>query len=185
MIGRKESDKLVFTSQSGKAAVHEIIQTLGLPITVEEAAQLQPVLKTVSEEKQGELSNADIKDVYFNTLVNVNAPLVFSEVKMNADQNGFAFKVIWNGEEKNSLRKRNRSCGCLHACREQIGLYFHLIEYTQQALDPEGKEFAAEALSEIKLQRKANGSPEGPVVIGRGRGCGHGSRPTSKPCSAE
>jgi len=169
LIGRKESDKLVFTSQSGKAAVHEIIQGLGLPITVEEAALLQPVLKAVSETKQGELSNADIKDVYFSTLVNINAPLVFSEVKMNADQSGFAFKVVWKGEEKILTGKGTGPVdACMHAV-EEIGLYFHLIEYTQQALDPEGKEFAAEALSEIKLQRKSNGSPEGPVVIGRGK----------------
>ena len=59
---------------------------------------------------------------------------------------------------------------CMHAV-EQIGLYFHLVSYTQQALDAEGSEFAAEALSEIRLQRKTSTGavPEGPVVIGRGK----------------
>ncbi|HLP42373.1 MAG TPA: 2-isopropylmalate synthase LeuA2, partial [Fibrobacteria bacterium] len=64
LIGRKESDRLGFTSQSGKTAVFEIIRGLGLPITLEEAAGLQPLLKRKSEEDgRGELSEEEILKV--------------------------------------------------------------------------------------------------------------------------
>jgi 2-isopropylmalate synthase len=171
LIGRGESDRIAFTSQSGKSAVHEIVKGLGLPITLEEAAVLQPALKAASEQAGGELSDAQIKAAYFDTLVNRNAPLVFSGMKANADGDGFTFKVVWNGEQKSlSGSGTGPVDACMHAV-EQIGMYFHLVEYTQQALDPEGSEFAAEALSQIRLQRKANAGaqPEGPVVIGRGK----------------
>jgi 2-isopropylmalate synthase len=121
------------------------------------------------------LSEAQIKAVYFATLVNKNAPLVFSGMRTSSDeksdQNGFTFKVVWEGGEKSLTAQGTGPVdACMHAV-EQIGLYFHLVEYTQQALDPAGSEFAAEALSEIKLQRKsaAGAVPEGPVVIGRGK----------------
>jgi hypothetical protein len=53
---------------------------------------------------------------------------------------------------------------------ESIGLRFHLAEYSQQAVDAEHLDAAAFALSEIKLQRRgADGQPEGPVAVGRGK----------------
>lgn len=171
LIGRKEADKLVFTSQSGKTAVYEIIKDLGLPVTLEEAAILQPNLKFRSEELGGELPNEEIKDVYFNTLVNRNDHLIFSAMETTPDQKGFVFKVWWKNQPKDLF---GRGTGPIDACMkavEQIGLYFHLVAYTQQAIDPEGKDFAAEALSEIKLQRRMGPDelPGGPIVIGRGK----------------
>jgi 2-isopropylmalate synthase len=171
LIGRGESDRVAFTSQSGKSAVHEIVKGLGLPITLEEAAVLQPALKAASEEAGGELSDAQVKATYYATLVNKNAPLVFKDMRVNPDQKEFTFKVAWNGAEKSLTGQGTGPVdACMHAV-EQIGQYFHLVEYSQQAIDPEGNEFAAEALSEIKLQRKAGagGQPEGPIVIGRGK----------------
>jgi hypothetical protein len=59
---------------------------------------------------------------------------------------------------------------CMHAL-ETIGLYFHLIEYTQMALDVEHRDFAAYALTEIKMQRKdaAGSQPKGAIALGRGK----------------
>jgi hypothetical protein len=57
----------------------------------------------------------------------------------------------------------------MHAV-ESLGLRFHLAEYSQQAVDAEHLDAAAFALSEIKLQRRgADGRPDGPVAIGRGK----------------
>ncbi|HAO99591.1 MAG TPA: 2-isopropylmalate synthase [Fibrobacteres bacterium] len=176
LIGRKESDKLVFTSQSGKAAVHEIIQGLGLPITVEEAAQLQPVLKKISEEKQGELADADLVRAYDEVLLATTGALEFKALRvtpdeMNPEEKQFSFDVRWKGKEQTLIgRGTGPVDACMHAV-ESIGLYFHLIEYAQHAVDIEHLDFAAYALSEIKLQRKSGSGnpPEGPVAIGRGK----------------
>jgi ATP-dependent protease HslVU (ClpYQ) peptidase subunit len=56
------------------------------------------------------------------------------------------------------------------AAVESLGLRFHLAEYAQQAVDAARADSAAYALSSITLQRRAaDGTPEGPVVIGRGK----------------
>jgi len=176
LIGRKEADKLVFTSQSGKAAVHEIIVGLGLPITVEEAAQLQPVLKKISEEKQGELSSADLVRAYDEALLTTAGPLEFKALRvepneMDPNEKQFRFDVRFEGKDQTLIgRGTGPVDACMHAV-ESIGLYFHLIEYVQHAVDIEHLDFAAYALSEIKLQRKPGpgAGPEGPVAIGRGK----------------
>lgn len=169
LIGRGESDRVLFTSQSGKAAVHEIVKALGLPITMEEAAVLQPVLKNMSEAR-GELSNAEIAEAYEEALLGAAGPLEFLAVHVAPDEKEFRFDVRWKGEERTLIGK---GTGPVDACMravETIGQRFHLVEYSQQAVDAEHLDAAAFALSEIKLQRKgADGEPEGPVVIGRGK----------------
>ena len=171
-IGRKESDQLGFTSQSGKTAVFEIIRGLGLPITMEEAAALQPVLKRKSEEGgRGELTDSEILKVYDQEVLNAPGPLVFKGMRVEPSEKEFYFDVAYEGKD-HTLAGRGTGPidACVHAL-ESIGLHFHLIEYAQQALDIEHLDFAAYALSEIKLQRKEplTGSPVGPVAVGRGK----------------
>jgi 2-isopropylmalate synthase len=170
VIGRKEADKLVFTSQSGKTAVHEILSGMGLPITVEEAAQLQPALKKISEEK-GELSDEDLVRAYDQVLLEAPGPLEFLGLRVDPEEKEFFFHVRWRGAEKTlSGRGTGPIDACMHAV-EQIGLYFHLLEYVQQAVDVEHLDFAAYALSGMKMQRKPGPSeaPSGPVAMGRGK----------------
>jgi 2-isopropylmalate synthase len=172
MIGRKESDRLGFTSQSGKTAVFEIIRGLGLPITLEEAAALQPVLKRKSEEGgRGELSDEEILKVYDQEILNAEGPLVFKGMRVEPSEKEFYFDLAYEGKD-HSLAGRGTGPvdACVHAL-ESIGLHFHLVEYSQQALDIEHLDFAAFALSEIKLQRKEplTGSPVGETAIGRGK----------------
>ena len=171
LIGRKESDKLVFTSQSGKAAVHEIVASVGLPITVEEAAVLQPVLKRISEERGGELSDADIVRAYDEVLLRAAGPLEFKALRVDPNEQEFSFDIRYQGREQTLV---GQGTGPVDACMravEKIGLYFHLVEYAQHAVDIEHLDFAAYALSEIKLQRKpgAGMDPQGPIAIGRGK----------------
>jgi 2-isopropylmalate synthase len=172
MIGRKEGDKIGFTSQSGKTAVFELVHALGLPITIEEAATLQPILKRLSEEDgRGELSDAEILKVYDQEFLNVRGPLVFKGIKMEPNEKEFYFEVAHNGEVKTLAGQGTGPIdACMHAL-EKIGFYFHLVEYSQMALDVEHLDFAAYALSEIKIQRKPGAAtvPEGPIVIGRGK----------------
>jgi 2-isopropylmalate synthase len=171
LIGRKEADKLVFTSQSGKTAVHEILRALGLPITVEEAARLQPVLKKMSEDGKGELSDEDLVRAYDQVLLEAGGPLEFKALRVDPEEKEFYFDVRWQGKEKTLT---GRGTGPVDACMravEEIGLYFHLIEYVQQAVDVEHLDFAAYALSQIKIQRKPgpHAAPDETVAIGRGK----------------
>src|SRR5690606_16354550 len=172
LIGRKEGDKLGFTSQSGKTAVFEIVRGLGLPISIEEAAAIQPILKRLSEEGgRGQLSDGEILQVYDREILNVRGPLEFKGIRMEPDEKEFHFDVVYQGGEQ-SLAGRGTGPidACMHAL-EKIGLHFHLIEYTQMALDVEHMDFAAYALSEIKIQRKdtAGAQPKGAVAVGRGK----------------
>ncbi len=170
LIGRGESDRVAFTSQSGKSAVYEIVKAMGLPITLEEAAVLQPVLKVKSEEKGGELSDAEVAAVYESVLLASTGPLEFKALRVNADETEYTFDVTWKGEAKTVT---GTGTGPIDACMraiETLGLHFHLVEYAQLAVDAEHSDSAAFALSEIKLQRRgADGAPEGPVAIGRGK----------------
>jgi 2-isopropylmalate synthase len=170
LIGRGESDRVVFTSQSGKSAVYEIVKALGLPITLEEAAIMQPVLKAKSEDKGGELSDAEVAAVYESVLLTSTGPLEFKALRVNADETEFSFDVVWNATAKTLTGAGNGPVDASVKALESLGLHFHLAGYTQQAVDAEHSDSAAFALSEIRLQKKnAAGQPEGPIVIGRGK----------------
>lgn len=170
LIGRGESDRVAFTSQSGKSAVHEIVKALGLPITMEEAALLQPVLKSRSEAKGGELSDAEVAEVYEAVLLASSGPLEFKALRVSADETEFIFDVAWEGEARTLKGTGNGPVDASVKALETLGIHFHLAGYAQQAVDAERSDSAAFALSEIRLQKKsAAGQPEGPVVIGRGK----------------
>jgi 2-isopropylmalate synthase len=170
LIGRGESDRVAFTSQSGKSAVHEIVKALGLPITLEEAAVLQPVLKARSEAKGGELSDAEVAAAYEAVLLHADGPLEFRALRVNADETEFSFDVTWKGEAKTLKGSGNGPVDATRSALEALGIHFHLAGYSQQAVDAERSDSAAFALSEIRMQGKdAAGQPVGPVVIGRGK----------------
>lgn len=172
LIGRKEGDRLVFTSQSGKTAVFEIVRGMGLPITIEEAASIQPILKRKSEQSErGELTDAEILEVYDQEILNVKGPLEFKGLKVEPNEKEFYFEVGYQGKAQTLV---GQGTGPIDACMralEKVGLFFHLIEYSQMALDVEHRDFAAYALSEIKLQRKdtAVAQPKGAIALGRGK----------------
>jgi 2-isopropylmalate synthase len=167
VIGRKESDRLAFTSQSGKTAVFEIINGAGMPITMDEATALQPILKKLSEDK-GELDKKTIIDVYEKEIFNVKGPLEFIDLRADKLRENFSFKFVLHGEEH---VVKAQGTGPVEACFQALyktGLDFHLLEYKQEAVDADEKDSAAYALSEIVMKGKGeNGN--GPKVIGRGK----------------
>ncbi len=167
LIGRKEGDRLGFTSQSGKTAIFEIITNAGLPITIEEASSLQPVLKALSESK-GELSQDEILEVYDKHILQVDGPLIFQNLEVDNDRKHFEFSFELNGK---SSQVTTTGTGPVEACYQaltKLGIQFHLVEYKQHALDVEHKDFAAFALSEITVKgQMPDGSPL--HVIGRSK----------------
>lgn len=170
LIGRKESDRLVFTSQSGKSAVFEIVQGLGLPLNMEEAALLQPILKKMSESNgKGELSDEEILKAYQETLLSSTGPLTLIDLSMSPHEEEFYFEFTWQGRHQ---KLSGSGTGPIDACvkaMEKIGLFFHLEDYRQIGLNVKHSEFAADALTEIRIQRREskNGPAIGPVITAR------------------
>jgi 2-isopropylmalate synthase len=172
LIGRKEGDKLGFTSQSGKTAVFEIVRGLGLPISIEEAALIQPILKKHSEEEgRGELNDEEILKVYNQEILNVRGPLTFKGLRVEPNEKEFYFDVNYQGKDQTLVGQGTGPIDATMHALASIDLHFHLIEYSQVALDVEHMDFAAYALSEIKLQRKdtAVAQPKGAIALGRGK----------------
>jgi 2-isopropylmalate synthase len=177
LIGRGESDRVVFTSQSGKSAVYEIVKAMGLPITLEEAAVLQPILKFESELKGGELSDQDIARFYEQALFETPKE-PFSFLRMwSESETDYRFEVNFTNSANgtvNTIILVGSGTGpvdaCMHAIESYLNQKFHLAGYSQQDVDAEHNDSAAFALSEIRMQKKnALGQPEGAVVIGRGK----------------
>jgi 2-isopropylmalate synthase len=166
LIGRKESDSLGFTSQSGKTAVLEIIHEAGLPISMEEATYLQPILKKQSEQ-EGELGQDKILEVYDKYILNTEGPLVFLDVETDSHREHFVFTIEYNGEEQ---KLEGSGTGPIEACSQalvKLGLEFQLVEYKQSAQDAGSKAFAAHALSEMHVTMHSEHGSKG--AIGRAR----------------
>ena len=165
MIGRKEGDRLGFTSQSGKTAVFEIISEAKLPITIEEAAYLQPILKKVSE-VEGELDQNKILKVYDEEILKVKGPLEFRAIETDVHREKFEFVFKYHGKDK---KVAGNGTGPVEACFsmfQELGLVLRLIDYQQQGQDVAHKDFAAHAISTIIMK---NDSEEGQTVIGRAK----------------
>ncbi len=67
LIGRSESERMGFTSQSGKMAIYEMIRRAGYAITVEDAVRILPTARKKAE-KIGELSLEVLLDLYIQSV---------------------------------------------------------------------------------------------------------------------
>lgn len=161
IIGRNDNDVITFTSQSGKTAVYEMIGNCGYPIAIDEAAELQPILKDISE-KEGELSEDRVLEVFRKERVNVNGRLVFSNVEVLPDDKEFVFRYKKDGASKEQhVSAEGPIEACLILMREE-GFPVELQSYKQSVVPPRDPMWAGRALSEIIL--RGNGK----VLVGRG-----------------
>jgi len=161
LIGRNENDVISFTSQSGKTAVYEMIHNCGYPISLDEAAMLQPVLKEISEH-EGELSDERVLEIFRQKRCNVNGRLAFGSVEVMPDENRFVFRFKKDGVSKEmSISAEGPIEACLLLMRE-IGLHAELTSYNQSVVSPRDPMWAGRALSEIELKT------QGRSVVGRG-----------------
>jgi len=67
LIGRGGSERMRFTSQSGKMAIYEMIRKAGYAITLEDAVRILPVARKEAE-KTGELSLDDLLNLYIQSV---------------------------------------------------------------------------------------------------------------------
>jgi len=65
ITGRNSAEQILFTSQSGKSAIMEILESFGIKVNEDTARAIQPVLKEIAEKApEGELSPATVLEVY-------------------------------------------------------------------------------------------------------------------------
>jgi len=133
LIGRKDDEKLGFTSQSGKTAIYEIITEAGYPITLSEAQRIAPFAKEKAEQI-GELSTRHIIDIYDNNVLNVIGSFKFINIdKINNDEIRLKFK--YKDKEYNIKSSGNGPIdACLNAIRK-AGFNFEFVNYEQKALN--------------------------------------------------
>lgn len=161
VIGREGNDVITFTSQSGKTAVYEMIRECGYAISLDEAAELQPTLKEISE-KEGELDVNRVLEIFRKERVNINGRLVFSSVNGIRDENRFVFRFKKDGE---MCEETVSAEGPIEACiilLGEAGFPVELLDYNQEVVSDKDSLWKGRALSEIEL------SHDGKTVIGRG-----------------
>lgn len=155
LIGRGDAEKLGFTSQSGKTAIFELINSTPYHITMQEAVYLQPFAKTIAE-KVGELSIEQLLDVYFNEICNVQGAFKLVDFnKISADKFNLSFKH--NDNEFDIIEKGAGPLdACIHALKK-AGFQLELEHYEQHAIeDIDDEKEKAKAMSVLHF--KHNGS---------------------------
>lgn len=158
LIGRKDDEKLGFTSQSGKTAIFEIITEAGYPITLAEAQRIAPTAKETAE-KIGELSTRNIIDIYFNNVLNVKGKFKFINIEKLPDDK-IKLNFYYNNKEFNIEASGNGPIDqCMNAIH-QAGFNIELLNYEQKALN-----MGSDALGMTIMYFK---STDGKTIISRG-----------------
>lgn len=158
LIGRKDDEKLGFTSQSGKTAIYEIISDAGYPISLSEAQRIAPFAKAEAE-KIGELSTRNVLDIYYNNVLNVKG--AFRLCSLDKAQNGnMQLRFMYDDKEHNVEVYGN---GPVDACIKAIqkaGFNCEFLNYEQKALNM-GSDASAMTIMHFK-------APNGQTIISRG-----------------
>ena len=158
LIGRKDDEKLGFTSQSGKTAIFEIISDAGYPISIQEAQRIAPFAKAEAE-KIGELSTRNVIDIYYNNVLNVKGAFRLCNLD-KADNDSVKVQFIYNDQEYNVEVFGN---GPVDACVKAIqkaGFNCEFLNYEQKALNM-GSDATAMTIMHFK-------APNGQTIISRG-----------------
>ena len=151
LIGRKDDEKIGFTSQSGKTAIFEIIKNAGYPITMQEAIRITPIIKEAAE-KAGELPTRNIIDIYFSEIYNVSGDFKLVSFEKLAE-NIFNLKFF---HKKDFYDLNANGNGPLDACLtalKQAGFEQKLVDYEQYALDSAIFGSGAEAMTVISFEK--------------------------------
>ncbi len=146
LIGRNEDEKLGFTSQSGKTAIYEILNSTQFKITMQEAVRLAPVAKSVAE-KIGELSQEKLLELYFENICSVKGAFELIDFKQ-IDGHKYNLEFMYNDKDYDLIGTGE---GTLDACLDALskaGFPLKLVHYEQVALN-EDKGVKADAMSVI------------------------------------
>lgn len=162
LIGRKDDEKIGFTSQSGKTAVFEIISGAGYPITIQEAVRITPVVKEAAE-KVGELPTRNIIDIYFNEVFSVKGDFRLVSFEKLSEKM-FNLKFFHKTELFDLNAEGNGPLdACLSALKE-AGFAQKLVDYEQYAMDGEIFGSGAVAMTVIHFE-----DADGKAILARGK----------------
>lgn len=161
LIGRSEAEKLGFTSQSGKTAIYELINSTQYQISMQEAVYLTPFAKSQAE-KVGELSLKQLLKLYFDEICNVKGPFVLNDFTKIGTDDKFNLSFKHNDEEFDLVVKGS---GPLDACINALksaGFPLELEHYEQHAIeDLENEKEKSKAMSVLHFKH------EGKTTIAR------------------
>lgn len=151
LIGRSDAEKIAFTSQSGKTAIFELINSTQYEISMQEAVYLTPFAKRQAE-KIGELSLKHLLKLYFDEICNVKGSFKLNDfTKIGADKFNLSFS--YNKEEFDIVVKGS---GPLDACINALknaGFPLELEHYEQHAIeDLENEKEKAKAMSVLHFK---------------------------------
>ena len=158
LIGRKDDEKLGFTSQSGKTAIFEIIAKAGYPISIHEAQRIAPIAKAEAE-KIGELSTRNVIDIYNNNVLNVKGAFKHHDIERVSDDT-IKLTFSYKGEKYCIEESGN---GPVDACIKAIkkaGFNCEFLNYEQKALNM-GSDASAMTIMYFKV-------PSGQTIVSRG-----------------
>ena len=158
LIGRKDDEKLGFTSQSGKTAIFEIITEAGYPITLSEAQRIVPFAKEEAE-KIGELTTRNIIDIYYNNVLNVKGAFRLCNLEKLEDEK-IKLRFMYKDKEYNIEVSGNGPVDACIKAVQKAGFDCEFLNYEQKALNM-GSDASAMTIMQFK-------APNGQTVISRG-----------------
>ncbi len=148
LIGRREGEKIGFTSQSGRAALYSVYQQAGYPITQEEAGTLLPYAKKMAE-TNGELKPSHLDKLYRTHLCEIKGP--FQYVSFDRISRGrYALSFIWDDKKYELIGSGHGPVeSCVNAfC--SLGVAVSVLKYEQKMMNASKKE-ASEAISTMLI----------------------------------
>lgn len=133
LVGRTEAEKLAFTSQSGKTAIYELINSTQYKISMQEAVYLQPFAKHKAE-KIGELSLKELLKLYFDEICNVSGSFRLNDfTKIGTDKFNLSFNH--NDEEFDVIVKGSGPLDACISALKKVGFALELEHYEQHAVE--------------------------------------------------
>ena len=158
LIGRKDDEKLGFTSQSGKTAIFEIISKAGYPISIHEAQRIAPIAKAEAE-KIGELSTRNVIDIYNSNVLNIKGAFKHHDIERVSDDT-IKLTFSYKGEKYCIEESGNGPVdACINAIKK-AGFNCEFLNYEQKALNM-GSDASAMTIMYFK-------APNGETIISRG-----------------
>lgn len=134
LVGRGDAEKLGFTSQSGKTAIFELINSTPYKISMQEAVYLTPFAKTEAE-KIGELSVKKLIKLYLDKVCDVKGNFQYGDFVKIDNSGKFNLSFKHKGKEFDLIEKGS---GPLDACinaLKKAGFPLDLTHYEQQAIE--------------------------------------------------
>lgn len=134
LIGRTDAEKISFTSQSGKTAIFELINSTPYKISMQEAIYLTSFAKSEAE-KIGELSINQLIKLYLDKVCDVKGDFKFGDFIKIDNSGKFNLSFKYKDQEFDLIEKGS---GPLDACinaLKKAGFPLDLTHYEQHAIE--------------------------------------------------